>query len=158
MLERKMHRRNCSVATDAVLSNPDLIAYILKGRIGPSTYFTACLVNKAWYTACRTDETLLRLVALYQGGLTRTIFRRLFALTQCEIKTLPHEVHRRPYVGPYYLYREAAVDCVLADGGLARWRERLAKQPRARWQAPTHHHSFEERMHQRAMRLKGVHS
>ena len=31
------------------------------------------------HAACRADETLLRLVALvYQGGLTRTIFRRLF--------------------------------------------------------------------------------
>ena len=83
-------RRCTCVAGEAVLSNPDLVAHILMGTIGPSTYFAASLVSKAWHAACRADETLLRLVALYQGGLTRTLFRRLFVLSHDEVKALPH--------------------------------------------------------------------
>ena len=115
-------------AGDAVLSNPDLVATILSGTIGPSTYFAATLVNKAWRDACRANETLLRLVALYQGGLTRTMFTRLFALTPREATEVPHTTHRRAAGGTYYLYGSEAVDCVLGPGGVAKWRERLETQ------------------------------
>ena len=142
-------------AGDAVLSNSDIVAHILRGTIGPSTYFAASLVCKAWHAACRADETLLRLVALYQGGLTRTLFRRLFVLTHDEVKALPHAVRRRPVLGPYYLYGEAAVERVLADDGFARWRKRLAKPQRARWRAPAHRWELEDRLHRRVVRLGG---
>ena len=148
----KMARRSTGSAGDAVLSNLDLVAHILRGTIGPSTYYAASLVCKAWYVACRADETLLRLVALYQGGLTRTIFQRLFALSHEQVRALPHAVRRRPLAGPYYLYSEAAVERVLARGGHARWRERLAR-PRVRWRAPTRGWELEEWLHRRVVRL-----
>ena len=155
MLRKANMRRWTCVAGEAVLSNPDLVAHVLMGTIGPSTYFAASLVSKAWHAACRADETLLRLVALYQGGLTRTLFRRLFVLTHDEVKALPHAVRRRPLVGPYYIYGEAAVQRVLADDGFTRWRKRLAQPPRPRWRAPTQSWELEDRMHRRALRLGG---
>ena len=146
-------RKRESVAGARVLSNPDLVAHILSGTIGPSTYFAASLVCRAWHAACRSDETLLRLVALYQGGLTRTLFRSLFALTQQEVESLPHIVRRRPVSGTYYLYGEDAVEQVLAGGGFARWLERIAARPRQRWRSQTMGWELEDRLHRRAVRL-----
>ena len=140
-------------AASEVLSNPDLVAHVLSGTVGPSTYFAASLVSKAWHAACRADETLLRLVALYQGGLTRTVFVRLFALTQREAEAMPYTVKRRPLGGVYYLYGAEAVDRVLADGGFDQWRQRLANRPAPRWRGTLTHWRDEERLHARASRL-----
>ena len=148
-----MSRRAKWAVTEAVLSNPDLVAHVLSGTVGPSTYFAASLVSKAWHAACRADETLLRLVALYQGGLTRTVFVRLFALTPNEAEAMPHTIKRRPLGGVYYLYGAEAVERVLADGGFDQWRQRLANRPAPRWRGTLTHWRDEERLHARASRL-----
>ena len=140
-------------AGEAVLSNPDLVACILSGTIGPSTYFAASLVSKGWRDACRADETLLRLVALYQGGLTRGMFTRLFALTPHEAREVPHTTHKRAAGGTYYLYGQAAVDCVLAPGGFHRWRERLERRP-VTTRAPSGSWELEDRLHARSTRMR----
>lgn len=136
----------------AVLSNPDLVFCILRGTIGPSTYFAATLVCRAWRDACRTNETLLRLVALYQGGLTRSMFTRLFALTAREAREMPHTTRRRAQGGTYYLYEAAAVDCVLATDGFARWRQRLERRPVATRSVHTSW-ELEDQLHRRAVRM-----
>lgn len=59
-----------SEATAEVLSNPDLVASILRGNVGPSTFAAAGSINRAWLQACRFDESVLHSVALYQAGLT----------------------------------------------------------------------------------------
>ena len=138
---------------EAVLSNPDLVAHILSGTIGPSTYFSASLVGKAWLVACRSNETLLRLVALYQGGLTRTMFTRLFALTQKEVLAMPHTVRRRPLGGVYYIYGAEAVECVVSDDGFAQWHVRISNRPAPRWGIATSHWQVEDRLHNRATRM-----
>ena len=148
--EMKRHRW---AAGNAVLSNPDLVFCILSGGIGPSTYFAATLVCKSWRDACRADETILRLVALYQGGLTRGMFTRLFALTQKEVLAMPHTVRRRPRGGVYYIYGAEAVECVLSDDGFAQWHVRLSNRPAPRWGIATSHWQVEDRLHNRATRM-----
>ena len=147
-----MHRRT---AGDEVLSNPDLVAQILTGTIGPDTYFSACLVSKAWLNACRSSATLLRLVALYQGGITRTIFMRLFALSHEEAKALPHTTRHRHHIGPYYLYEKAAIDQVMEGNGLSRWRHRLERPKKSKWCAPTRSWKAEFHSHCREMMHRG---
>ena len=53
--KQMMKRRAKWAAYEAVLSNPDLVAHILSGTIGPSTYVAASLVSKAWRDACRAE-------------------------------------------------------------------------------------------------------
>ena len=122
-------KRDRWAAGAAVLSNPDLVFCVLSSGIGPSTYFAATLVWKSWRDACIADETLLRLVALYQGGLTRGMFTRLFALTTLEAREVPHTTRKRAQGGTYYLYGADAVVCVLAPGGFVKWRQRLGSRP-----------------------------
>lgn len=135
-----------------VLSNRDLVVHMLRGTIGPSTYFRASSVCKVWLAACRSDETLLRLVALYQGGLTRTVFTQLFALTQKEALEIPHEV-RRAVGGVCYIYGADAVERVLTDDGFVQWHKRLSNRPAPRWYATPYHWQLEDRLHSRASRM-----
>ena len=145
-------KRDRWAAGNAVLSNPDLVCCILSGGIGPSTYFAATLVCKSWRDACRSDETLLRLVALYQGGLTRGMFTRLFALTTREARDIPHTTHKRFQGGTYYLYSKDAVDCILAPGGFVKWRERLDSRP-VTTRVVRSSHELEDGLHRRAVRM-----
>ena len=140
-------------AGDAVLTNPDLVAHVLTGTVGPSTFAAASRVSKAWHAACRTNEKVLRLVALYQGGVTRSIFAGLFGVPYREAITLPHTTHRRPNGGVYYLYGTEAVDIVLATGGLPGWLKRIRApcKAQANWpslQSPQWEQ--EERLHARS--------
>ena len=145
-------KRDRWAAGNAVLSNPDLVFCILSGGIGPSTYFAATLVCKSWRDACRADETLLRLVALYQGGLTRGMFTRLFALTAREARDMPHTTRTRAEGGTYYLYGAAAVDLVLAPGGFVKWRQRLESRP-ATTRVVSGSWELEDGLHRRAVRM-----
>ena len=111
-------------AVHAVLSSPDLLGLVL-GCVGPVTFACARRVCKAWLDVCSTDERVLRSVALYSGGLTKSTFTRLFAVSGPEADTLPRSTYRRAAGGKYFLYGADAVDTVLADGGLARRRGRL---------------------------------
>ena len=119
------HRQRTLAAIEAVLSDTDLVALILTSALGPSGFDAACLVCKTWLNACRSDERVLRGVALYQGGLTKSAFMKLFAVTTKEADLLPRTTHRRYGGGSYYLYRKDAVDAILANGGLKTWQRRL---------------------------------
>ena len=142
----------CSIVVDVVLSNSDLVTLILRGRMSPTTYYAASLVCKTWYDVCRNDECLLRLVALYQGSLTRSSFARLFALPYRQLLQIPHSVHMRGKGGIYYLYDKSAVDTVMAPPfGFKAWRDRLA-DPQTRRRRPPQPSStnwkLEERLHE----------
>jgi hypothetical protein len=110
-----------------VMSNADLVTHILSGTIGPTTLVAASRVCKLWHSVCRSDETVVRLAALYQGGVIKTIFCGLFALTPLEAATLAHTVHHHRSGRLYYVYRDAAVADVLGRGGMAALRDRLIK-------------------------------
>lgn len=120
-------RRNTRVAISAVVNNVDLLSIIMCGNTGPSGLNAASLVCKTWLSVCRTDERVLRSVALYQGGVTKSVFMQLFAVTSKQADDLPRTKHSRFGSGAqyYYLYREVAVDAVLAAGGMPALRERL---------------------------------
>ena len=114
---------------DTVCSDPDLVALILRGNVGMSTFESVSLVCKTWLGTCRRDEALLREVALYTGGMTKGLFLKLFAVTSTEAAALPHTVHKRYGGGSYFLYGQAAVNALLADeGAMAAWRERLRRR------------------------------
>ena len=112
-------------AIDAVVSDGDLMALILSQGLGPASFTAASLVCKVWLSVCRSDERVLRGVALYQGGLTKGAFMKLFALTSKEADALPRSSHMRYGGGCYFLYRGDAVDAVLAAGGIKEWQKRL---------------------------------
>ena len=61
---------------DAVVSDEDLVALILSHGIGPASFTAVSLVCKSWLRVCRSDERVLRGVALYQGGLTKGAFMK----------------------------------------------------------------------------------
>ena len=154
-------RRRREAVTAAVLSNADLVACILRGNVGPSTFAAASAVSRAWLQACRADEGVLRSVALYQGGLTKAALMRLFALSSCEADALPHTSHARHGGGCFFLYREPAVDALLGAAGMEAWRCRLRARaqsqwtPRLAWPLPTRQPrrapwQEEERLHARA--------
>ena len=118
-------RRRASGAMDAVVSDEDLVALILSQGIGPASFTAVSLVCKSWLRVCRSDERVLRGVALYQGGLTKGAFMKLFAITSKEADGLPRSSHKRCGGGSYFLYRGDAVDAVLAAGGIKEWQKRL---------------------------------
>ena len=76
-------------------------------------------------------------MATYQGGLTKGVFMKLFAITSKEADALPRTTHKRFGGGVYFLYHKEAVDITLAAGGVKAWRDRLrirAENPCiARW-------------------------
>ena len=145
-----------------VLSDLDLVAHILAGNIGPSAFVAASLVSKGWLSVCRTDERVLRGAAQYQGGLTKGTLSKLFAISSCVADALPRSSHARYGGGTYFLYREAAVNALLANGGMKEWRKRLRSRAEtpciAHW--PKGHYSIrhvfqqEERLHARAVQRR----
>ena len=121
-------RRPQSDIIEAVLTNEDLVTQIFRGTIGPSTFAAISRVCKLWHSVCRSDETVLRMVALYQGGLTKTVFCGLFAMVPRDATALPHTVQRRRNGGSYYIFGKAAIDAVLVAGGMPALRVRVAKR------------------------------
>ena len=125
------------IAIGAVVSDVDLVALILAGNIGPSGFAAASMVCKSWLSVCREDERVLRGVAAYQGGLTKCVFMKLFAVSSQEADALPRAKRLRFGGGHYFLYRADAVDAVLAAGCIKDWRDRLRVRGKshciARW-------------------------
>lgn len=115
-------------AVAAVMSNADLVSEFLTGTIGPSTLVAASRVCKLWHSVCRSDERVLRLVALYQGGVTKSVFCGMFALAPCEADGMTHTTRRRRKGGLYHLFGDAAVADAMARGGMAGLRARLTKR------------------------------
>ena len=122
MLSRQ-HR--ASVAVAHVVSSPDLVCLIVRGNVGVSGFGSASLVCKVWLQVCRSDVQLLRGVALYTDGLTKGAFMKLFAVSSSAADALPRTTHKRYGGGNYFLYRQDAVDTILADGGMAAWHDRM---------------------------------
>lgn len=134
---KRVERR--AAATREALGNPDILACILRDNVGPSTFAAVSEVCRAWRAVCRSDPTVLRSVALYQGGLTRGKLMHLFAITQCEAKSLPYKAHTRYDGATYYVYSAPAVDALLCNSGMEAWRLRLqarASSPVALWPPP----------------------
>ena len=152
-------KRRVAVMNEA-LSNPDVLACILRGNVGPSTFAVVSEVSRGWRAVCRSDVTVLRAVALYQGGLTRAKLVHLFAIAWNEARNLPCTGHLRHGGGTYYIYRASAVDALLGPSGMDAWRLRLyarAESPgspfklfppppyqrrRARWQEEARLHAI----------------
>jgi hypothetical protein len=121
-------RQRRRAAYSAVLTNTDLVGSILRGGIGPSTWGVVGQVCRAWREVCNSDEVALRMVALYQGGLTKGVFCGLFAFSPTEAASFAHTTHRSSRGHVYYLYRAAAVDAALALGGMAGLVERRKRK------------------------------
>ena len=138
----------------SVMSSQDLVSLILCGTVGPSAFVAASGVCKLWHRVCRTDALVLKLVALYQGGVTRSVFCGLFALTAREAQhpRFQHTRHTRRWRGGvYYLYGLAAVDAVLALG-MPELQERIAARSasirsRVDWAKVSLSVRLEERLH-----------
>ena len=117
-------RQRRRAAYSAVLTNADLVGSILRGSIGPSTWGLVGQVCRAWREVCRSDEVALRMVALYQGGLTKGVFCGLFALSPAEATAFAHTIHCSSRGHVYYLFRTDAVDAALSMGGMSGLSER----------------------------------
>jgi hypothetical protein len=149
------HIQRTRAVVDAVVSDVDLVAIILAGNVGPSSFVAASLVCKSWLQACRDDGRVLRGAALYQSGLTKCSFMKLFAISSHEADLLPRSSHTRFGGGTYFLYRSDAVDAVLAAGGFKGWHRRLklrgARPSTTLWQKQLdcfrRNFSLEERIH-----------
>lgn len=160
-------RERTRAVVAAVVQDVDLVGLILAGNIGPSSFTVASQVCKTWLSVCRADERVLRGVAMYQGGLTKGAFMKLFAMSSREADLLPHSTHKRLGGGSYCLYRSDAVDAALAAGGIKQWRGRLAFRaanpcivgiPLQRVPDRCHHNfRLEERLHAEALRRRRVH-
>ena len=94
---------------EEVLCNGDLLAYILSGNVGLSTYVMVRQVSKVTYAACADNTALLRAVALHDGGLTKRQFVGLFSLNYQEGGRYPHTIK-----GKHHIFSAAAVDQALA--------------------------------------------
>ena len=124
--ERRSDRRERAAAlAEAVFGNADVMFCVLNGNVGTSTYVACAAVNKACLHLCRFSEELLRSVALYCAGLTKTVFCGLFAVTWTDAAKLPHSVCARRTGGVYCVYGADAVQAVLCrPGGMHVLRER----------------------------------
>lgn len=110
---------------DAVFGNVDIVFCILHGNIGPSTYVACSALNKTASLLCRSSEELLRGVAMYCGGLTKTAFCGLLAVRWHDAAVLPHSRHGRWRGGVYCVYGADAVEIVLCrHGGMCALRGR----------------------------------
>ena len=126
-------RQRTRAAANAVLYNSDIVACILRGNVGPSTFAAASEVSRAWLAVCRQDNTVLRAVALYQGSMTKAKLMHLFAIAGHIIEDLPHTTHARRGGGTYSLYCGPAVDKLLSNDGAAAWRLRLQARAQSPW-------------------------
>lgn len=123
-------RRAVASNGDLVALNGDLVELMLHHALTDvSTYVAASRVCRLWHDICASNEALLRLVALSQNALTRTVFRGLFALTGAEAAAYAHSRHRSLSGYTYYLYRKPAIEAVLRDGGIAAVRKRRQELP-----------------------------
>lgn len=114
-------------SADAVLQDRELVALLLRGNVGPATFAALACVCRTWRMVCYEDEDVLRAVAAFNESLTKGIFMRLFCLSSDEANALPRTEHVRLRGGKFYLYGEAAVDQVLASGGMETRRKRMVR-------------------------------
>ena len=94
---------------ESVLSSVDLLEHILVDNVGVATYVAVRQVNSATRAVCFGSKTLLRAVALYQGGLSKREFAGLFSLNYQEAGRYPHK-----HQGRRHLFTASAIDQALA--------------------------------------------
>jgi hypothetical protein len=127
----------------------DVIAHILRGRVGPLTFARARQVSRTWAIACE-DESLLCSIASYVDGLTRTQFRGLLHLTSEQARTYPHTTIHTVRAREWYLYTPAIVRQALHDhGGLDGIRARPVADWPNRRKSTWPRRPGEEELHQR---------
>ena len=104
---------------------PELVAYMLMGRVGPSTYALAQRVCKAWRTAC-DDVRVLEAAINYCVEFTHIQFCGVLHLTYEESCQWCHITRRNPVSGvSCYVYSNViAIKALHALGGLAGLRAR----------------------------------
>jgi len=126
-VKRVSRREHAHRVVASVVSNADLIEHILMGNVGPSAFVAASGVCKMWNGVCRSSESLLRQVALYQDGLTKKYFCGLFAITPGDARHIIHTTHLRSSLsgGMFCIYGVAACDQALALNGMDGLRARL---------------------------------
>ena len=126
---KRQGRSNFSLAAD-VLLNPDLVGCILSGNVDYKTFVAMSQVCRVWFDVCTScDAGTLKKVALHTGGLTRSVFTGLFAISWSDAARLPCTTHVSKLGRKYYLYRDQAVDLVLdKGGGTEGWRARRARR------------------------------
>jgi len=149
-----MNTRQCCAVSD-VLSNMDLISLVLRS-IDPRTYVHARRVCKAWLDVCRSDEAVLRGVSQYHGKMTKSRVIDLWALSSQQADSLPRTIHPRYRGGIFFLYDDAAVDLMLANGGMAglacRLRDRARTKTCEKWlHTQTSHDRKESNRRKRAV-------
>ena len=94
----------------------DLLAVILRNNVGLWTFVQCRAVSKRLRQLCQADESLLLSAALYTGGLTRTRFMGLFALTHAECNSFPcTRVTHAWACSSYHLYRRDAIEQAMRD-------------------------------------------
>lgn len=129
----------------------DVIAHILRGRVGPLTFTRARQVSRTWAIACE-DESLLCSTVSYVDGLTRTQFRGLLRLSSEQARTYPHTTIRAVPAREWYLYTPAIVRQALHDhGGLDGVRTRPVADWPNRRKSNWPRRPREEELHQRKM-------
>jgi hypothetical protein len=121
---------------NAAFDTPDILECILRGNVGPSVLADCTAVSRRWRRACREDASVVRAVALYQGGLTKEKLVHFFHITKEEASQLAHTVHDRGRGGRYLLYGSLAVDALLSGDGLAAWHRRMQTRAKSPIQYP----------------------
>ena len=119
----------------------DVLGCILRNNVGISTFVQVSSVCKRLRRICHTDESILISAATYSGGLTRTDFKGLFALTPSESEIFTHVwLKKMWHTGRYCIYHADGVNEVIrAMGGMVGWRERVAAsllRPAPKWSWP----------------------
>ena len=106
----------------------DLIEHIIRGNVGVFTFVHLSAVCKRLRFVCRSYESLLVAAALYTGGLTRTQFSGLFALTPQECRMFNYtKIPRAWGVGFYCLYdTDAVAHAMRVIEGIIGWQSRVA--------------------------------
>lgn len=120
---------SCQTAVAKVLCNEDLLAIVLGHCLDLKTLSRASRVCKGWSCSMCRSVNILRKAVLSSvaGGLTRTAFTQLFAMTDTVADTYPRTKHRRLKGGFYYLYRGDAICSVLAsEADVECWSKRLS--------------------------------
>ena len=107
----------------------EIVAFILQGRVGLSTYIAARQVCKTWASACLDDELLVS-AAEYTGVVTRAQLRGLLHLSQWQATSIPHTVQFNAH-GHLDIYKEVDFTRALTTmGGIATIADR---PPYSRW-------------------------
>ena len=107
----------------------DTLQQILSASIStPSSFASACRVNKAWRRVCTRDDSLLLKCATSRPYITKRDLVGLFALSNNEAESLPREISIRTGRLVYKYNPSVAKDALAVVGGVPKWRRRLERR------------------------------